>query len=228
MPASRQTNSRPKATLIDRFELRFSSSSAKRIDGLWVGGLEASSPAWSRLEQALQLIKTHDPLRYSRVLRDLKRVWVRLLVHGLGSFNHALSACQLDERFVLAETTSPEEIAAVIVHEATHASLMRCGIGYQEELRARVEAACFRRELAFAGKLPNGGLVREQAERRLAYTPPDYWTNQSFRNRNDPAAVSALKYLGVPNWLIRFMLFTAPFVRSVTSFVWRLARFIGV
>jgi len=228
LTAFRQINSRPKARLIDRFELRFLSGSARHIDGLWVGGLEATSPGWSRLEQSLQLIKAHDPLRYRRILRDLERVWVRLLVEGLGSFNQALSACQLDERFVLAETTSPEEIAATIVHEATHARLMRCRIGYPEELRARVEAVCFRRELAFSAKLPNGGQVREQAELRLEHTSPDYWTNESFRDRHDPSAADALKYLGVPNWLIRVILVTAPFIRGAITDIRRLARFFGV
>ena len=204
------------------------SGTPRYIDGLWVGGLEATSPAWSRLEQALQLIKAHDPRRYRRLLRDLERVWVRLLVEGLGSFNQALSACQLDERFLLAETTSPEEVAAAIVHEATHARLMRCGIGYREDLRARVEAVCSRRELAFAARLPNSGTVRQQAELRLANIPPEYWTNQSFADRFYPSSADALRYLGVPNWLIRFILFTAPITRSFITSVRRLTRFFGV
>ena len=51
----------------------------------------------------------------------------------MASFNHSLNACQLDERFVLDEKSGPELIASVIVHEATHARLMRCGIGYEED-----------------------------------------------------------------------------------------------
>jgi hypothetical protein len=44
---------------------------------------------------------------------------------------------------------------------------LRCGIGYEEEIRARVEAVCFRREVAFATGLPNGEQVRQRAERTL-------------------------------------------------------------
>jgi hypothetical protein len=36
---------------------------------------------------------------------------------------------------VLAETSSLAMIASTIVHEATHARLMRCGIWYETELR---------------------------------------------------------------------------------------------
>ena len=77
-------------------------------------------------------------------------------------------------------SSRPELIASVIVHEATHARLMRCGIGYEEELRARVEKVCLRRELAFAAKLPNGEQIRAQTDPELGYLPPSYWTNEAF------------------------------------------------
>ena len=59
----------------------------------------------------------------------------------------------LDERFVTNPETTIERIASVIVHEATHARMERCGIGYAEDQRARIETVCFRRELAFAVRL---------------------------------------------------------------------------
>jgi hypothetical protein len=195
-------NRRPK--LVDRLELRL--SNGIRIDGLWVGGLDSEpAPLLRRVEEALRLIKIYDRLRYDRLIRDLERVWVRILPGALGCFNHSLHACELDRRFVLDETSLPEFIAAAIVHEATHARLMRCGIGYEEGLRARVEAICFRRELAFAAKLPNGRQVREQAERRLGI-PHAYWTDAAFSDRHDIEHAEALRDLGVPNWLVRTVL----------------------
>ena len=78
--------------------------------------------------------------------------------------------CVIDERFVVDEGTTPEMIASVIVHEATHARLFRMGIGYEEGRRARVEQVCLRRELAFAAKLPDRakvGLQRAEAIARM-------------------------------------------------------------
>ena len=74
----------------------------------------------------------------------------------------------LDVPFVVADATEPELIASVIVHEATHARLRRHGIGYEEPIRARVEAACIRRQIAFTRRLPHGDHARAAAERNLA------------------------------------------------------------
>jgi hypothetical protein len=151
----------------ERMMLRLSDS--RRVDGLWIGVGKAKEPelALRRVEEALRLIKVFDRVRYDRLIRDLERVWVTPLPGYSGCCSYSLGACELDPRFVLAETTLPEMIAATIVHEATHARLQRCGIGYEEELRDRVEAVCVRRELAFAARLPNGERVREEAERGL-------------------------------------------------------------
>jgi len=148
-------------------------SSGKRIDGLWVGTYFQTNaePVMRRIEEALRLIKVHDPRRYDRLRKDLTRIWVRLVPGALARYVPVLETCEVDERFVLAETSSPELIAAAIVHEATHARLWRRGIGYDEGLRARVEAACFRRELAFAAKLPNAERVRELARDALTIPP---------------------------------------------------------
>jgi hypothetical protein len=193
-------NQRPRFS--DRLELRL--SNGRCIDGLWIGGLESEpSPVLDRVEEALRLIKGYDRSRYDRLRRDLERIWVRIVPGALGCFNYSLHACELDRRFVLAEASSPELIAAAIVHEATHARLMRRGVGYAEDLRVRVEAICCRRELAFAGKLPNGEQLRAQAERRLTDIPNDYWTNAAFRDRFDKDHAEALRDLGAPDWLVR-------------------------
>jgi hypothetical protein len=193
---------RPRARLDDRYVLFF--SRGRRIDGLWIGGIgEKSSPASHRVEEALGLIKTYDRIKYGRLLRDLDRVLIRVLAASIASFNHSLKACQLDPRFILAETSRPELIASVIVHEATHPRLMRCGIGYDEALRARVERVCRRRERAFGAKLPNRIGERAQMETDLAGFPADYWTNEAFGDRYDKGSVEALRHLGMPNWVAR-------------------------
>jgi hypothetical protein len=117
-------------------------------------------------------------------------------------------------------------IAATIVHEATHARLDRCGIGY-DKLRPRVEAVCFRRELAFAAKLPNGEQVREQAERKLVfYATEDYWTNAAFAERYVNDHIEALRNLGAPDWIGRTALILRALRLRARYFVQGVARFI--
>jgi hypothetical protein len=81
-----------------------------------------------------------------------------------------VQACVLDERYVLSETTTLEQIALTIIHEATHARLERCGIDYDEKLRQRIEAVCLRREFAFVAKLPNGAKLRDELARTLEWS----------------------------------------------------------
>jgi hypothetical protein len=179
----------------------------KLIDGIWVGSLSSGSDALLRIENALKLIKTYDPLRHDRLSHDLDLIVVRVLTGEIGRFDHPLRACCLDTRFVLAETSSPEMIAATIVHEATHARLWRRGIRYEQEFRHRVEAVCYRRELAFAAKLPNSYLVREQAQRSLsAYAKPETWSDAAVESRVVEGGTEAMRHLGFPSWLIKFIL----------------------
>jgi hypothetical protein len=140
----------------------------KLVDGLWIGTFDGHADLLPRVEDALALIKSCDPLRYDRLVRDLDRILVRLVFHGNACFDPKLNACSLDPRFVSAEASSIDVIAAAIVHEATHARLWRKGIRYEQGIRHRVEAICFRRELAFANKLPHPQVAQEGAKSYLA------------------------------------------------------------
>ena len=204
----------------DRLFLRWSKSIY--VDGLWVGDWQddRAPQTLPRVAEALRLIKEHDPLRYKYLLRDLERVWVRLLINGVGTFKASLKACEIDERYVLAATTSPELIASTILHEATHARLTRCGIGYHEEIRARVEQICFRRQIAFCRKLPNGEAAREEAQRYFAYYTAPLWTNAAMAGAYKRGEVEALRYLNVPEWAIRTMFH----LRTVLWSIGRAAR----
>ena len=135
---------RKRPLLPDRLLLRLSDN--RRVDGLWIGfgGEKQPEPALGRVEEALRLIKIYDRVRYDRLIRDLERVWVRPLPGAVGAFSYSLGACLLDQRFVLAETSLPEMIAATIVHEATTpgsfdaALVMRktCGLGWRQSVSA--------------------------------------------------------------------------------------------
>jgi hypothetical protein len=192
---------------IDRLELWF--STGRDIDGLWVGTTEDKPwPGLRRIEEALQLIKKYDPLHYSRVLKNLERIWVRLLLSGHAQYDRSLKACVFDERYVVQETTTIERIASAIVHEATHARLEVWGVGYDEKKRARIEAICMRRERNFLGKLPQSELFQEDIARSLEWYGGnhEYFSDVSFQQREVQGQIETLRYIGAPDWLFGFMM----------------------
>jgi hypothetical protein len=210
-----------KPAAVDRLSFWFSTGSD--IDGLWVGTTESKPhPGLRRVEDALQIIKRHDSLHYSRAIHNLERVWVRLLPTASACYDRSLKACILDERYVLLETTTLEQIACTIVHEATHAKLERWGINYYEKERSRIEAACLRRELNFIAKLPHGEPLREETARTLEWcvSDHDHFSDVRFQQRDQQGAVETLRYLGAPDWLIRFL----PKVRALVSGVHQLVH----
>jgi hypothetical protein len=191
------TTDRPRPQFLDRTMLRFSASE-QIIDGLLVGAFRQEAAAGvARVEQALALIRTFDPLRYHRLLRDLERIWIKPLPGGLAVFDQALWICKLDERFVLDAATSIEQIAAAIVHEATHARLARRGFSYTEPVRHRIEAICVRSELRFAKRLPNSDAISEQADRLLSLCEDaEYWTDAAFEARHEAEVKEVFRHLG--------------------------------
>lgn len=192
-------------SLLQRLErwwlIRFSRN--MRVDGLWVGSSRDNAGALSRVQDALAIIKAHDPYRYKRVLREFDRLLVHLLPGVVGAFRPRLRWCVLDERFVLSSPV--EHIASTIVHEATHGLLGRHNIGYPENLRPRIERVCMRQELAFARKLPNGDELSRSTELRLGRPLPSL-TNESCRNRNLKGEIEMARHAGIPDWVIRALL----------------------
>ncbi len=195
-------------------------SKSHTIDRLWIGTTESKPyPALRRVEEALQLIKRHDTLNYSRITRNLDRIWVHLLPSAQAHYDRSLNACALDERYVLNETTTLERIASTIVHEATHAQLESWGIIYEEKSRYRIEAICLRREHNFLTKLPDSGLMQEEIERTLEWCESDqtYLSDASFRDREDQGEIDTLRYLKAPDWLVQFAVWLIRRRRSRTS-----------
>jgi hypothetical protein len=189
-------------------------STGRHLDGIWIGSWRRIPEYLMRVESALLLIKQHSPLDYARIIRELERIWVTLSFHGLGEYKHSLRACILDERYVADSATTVEQIASTIVHETTHARLERYGIGYKQELRARIEAICFRRELAFAARLPDSAELQEGIARCLEWyqANPDQFSDAHFQEGHTAGGIEALRYLGTPDWLIRTILMPLPII----------------
>jgi hypothetical protein len=189
--------------LVDR--LGMAMSAARRVDGIWVGSWSSRPEEdLQRVEAALSLIREYSPLDYKRIVRELKRIWVSLEFYGVGSYKSSLKTCTLDERYVANPQTSVERIASTIVHEATHARLERHGIEYKEDLRTRIEAICFRRERAFAIRLPNSSELQQGIARYIDwYSNPEYFSNATFRKNHEAGGLEALRYLKASPWFIR-------------------------
>ena len=180
MPDPRKKIQNKRTGFMTKFMLRRSAS--RHVDGLWIGSFEdGPESGLRRVEEALNLVKTYDPRRYARLLHDLERVWVLMIPSGRAAFDPEIWACVLDPRFVLDKASSPELIAAAIVHEATHARLWHCGFGYEEEVRAKVRKGLHPAWLAFAAKLPSGQSVRARPEQKLAIHR-GYGPTQMLRN----------------------------------------------
>jgi hypothetical protein len=176
---------------------------SRTVDGLLIFG---SIDEIDRVDAALCVIRLHDPVRFRRLTRDLKRIWVRRLPGWLGQFDHTSWTCALDSSFVQDGETTTEMIAATIVHEATHARLHRRGIGYGEDVRVDVEAVCVRREIAFSAKLPDGALVRNQAERTLHALPDMDFSSAGHRVRLREQLERMLRGGRVPLWIVKPLL----------------------
>ena len=224
MNTKRDKTPRVRPRIADRIKLAMSIS--RHLDGIWIGSWRDRPEDLTRVESALLLIKQHSPLDYARIIRELERIWIDLLFHGLGEYKHSLRACILDERYVADSATTVGQIASTIVHEATHARLERYGIEYKEELRARIEAICFRREAAFAARLPDSAELQQNIARCLEWYPdnPDQFSDAHFEERHTVGGIEALRYLGTPERLIRAILMPLALIRRarrLVRFAWR-------
>src|SRR5271167_4755956 len=88
------------------------------------------------------------------------------------------------------------------------ARIERFGIKYAEDRRARIEAICFRRELAFVARLSESAKLQEDIAQYLNWCQgnPDYFSDAHFLERYSDGEVGMLRHVGVPDRLIRAML----------------------
>ncbi|MDF0582216.1 hypothetical protein [Bradyrhizobium yuanmingense] len=213
-----------KPPLVDRIQLWLSTS--RMVDGIWIGTLsDDPERALQRVEAALRLIERSAPLHYQRVKKSLSRIWVQLVPHGAGCYQHSLNACLLDPRVVASETTTIEWIASAIVHEATHARLKNWGIRYDEAARPRIERICARRELDFARHLTGVDALQEEIAQRLDLCRDEgtYYTDQNMQQNMDEGVVEALRHLRTPEWAISLLFRVRDLRVGVRRFTRRIA-----
>jgi hypothetical protein len=152
--------------------------------------------ATNKVSEALRLIAIHDPRRFAKLTRDVRRIWVGA-TYNRGEWLSKLRMCVLRFEYVVSPDTSPARLALILVHEATHARLDRLGCTYAEKDRAEVERICVRAEIALAERLPDGAPLAENARGRLEFGP-EMFTDAAFKARGE----RALKQLG---WIGRLV-----------------------
>lgn len=125
-----------------------------------------------RLSAALDLIATFAPRCYRRLRTDLTGFIVERFACR-GAFFPESRECLVELTFTVNPQVSLPEIAASIVHEATHARLAAwCGpLPFAH--RAREERICRRVELDFGLAVPDGAAVVQRARDALTLNEQD-------------------------------------------------------
>jgi hypothetical protein len=157
-------------------------------------------PMFEKITAALELLRQHDARRLDWLHQYADGVFVFGTTGALAEWVSSARLVVLEESYVRDPRTSAAAIASTLVHEATHARLDRLGLRYTPDRRVRIEAICFRSELAFARRLPEPGNLIAEAERQLTRDPA-YWTDEAFRQR----MISEGQKLGIPHWLLRIL-----------------------
>lgn len=120
-----------------------------------------------RLTAALDLIATYAPGRYRRLRKDFTGFVVQRFACR-GAFFPESRECLVELTFTVNPRHALPEIAASIVHEATHARVARMCRTRPPELHDREERLCRRAELELGLALPDGAVVVQRAQASLA------------------------------------------------------------
>ena len=151
--------------------------------------------AFAKITAAFDLLRDHG----SRSLDDLRRhtngVFVWATAGALGEW-HRDRGWWFSKRHTLTIKARPHEIS-LQPSFTKQARAVGCeGVHVFAGAASANQKVCFRRQLAFARRLSEGGDLVGQAERQLQRPPGDF-THQAWRQR----AVSKLISLGVARWL---------------------------
>jgi hypothetical protein len=134
---------------------------------------------------ALDLLHAYAPAHLARMPSYMHGITVTPLQNALGTWLRSLGLCLLDEAYIVADHTSPEEVAATIVHELTHARLEYAGVPYVGPSRARCERICFLAERNWACRLP-ASPHRDALDARIAQylaIPAEHWSDAAIAQR---------------------------------------------
>lgn len=124
---------------------------------------------YTRLDAVLDLIATYQPRRYRRLKRDVAGFLVRRFPCR-GAYLPEARTCLVELTFLANPDFSDAQIAASILHEATHARLHRLGLDLSGPTAERL---CRKAELDFGHAVPDGAAVIARAQESLALADHD-------------------------------------------------------
>lgn len=173
--------------------------------GLLSADAEQKGTQLDTIARALGLICSHDPRSLDRLRLHTRGLYIYdgLDTTAPASFDPALRLVRLRDTFLDRPTTTPEWVAAMLVHEAAHAWLEARGIDYGVDRRTRIEHVCYGYELAFLRRLPEQDVLVARVEflMEAVRTRPHLYSNLAFTRR----MVLGLASAGVPDLLLRFV-----------------------
>ena len=145
----------------------------------------STEQALARLGEALDLIARYSPGRFRRLQRDLAGIWVQRFACR-GAYFPAERACLTELTFLVHPEITAAQVAASILHEATHARVAQSAVGSCANRAAREERICRRVELEFGRAVPGGEQVVTRALESLTLAdvevaPAIDWTEAERR-----------------------------------------------
>ena len=139
------------------------SEKATPVEGFEIGGftvvVENSRPdiatgdVLERLDEAIALIKQHQPWRVRHLRRDLDQILVTRFPCR-GAYIPEKGTCITELTFLARRDITAATVASSIVHEGIHARVDRMGVRREGRDRAKEERLCRRAELDFGRALP--------------------------------------------------------------------------
>jgi hypothetical protein len=162
---------------------------------------------WRKLEEALDLIAQQSPIWLRRIRRIGNTIDVRR-IPGTRALLVEHRRTILDP-YLLADFF-PAQIAASIVHEATHALLRSRRIAYRAASPAREERVCRRAELRFGRVLLAAGVagaeaVIGRAARALGARDDQVGVVVDWNELRIIGVVTRINDLPVPRWVKRVL-----------------------
>lgn len=135
----------------------------------------ASDDYFATIRQALELIQNRQPVRFNRILRDVRRIVVADIL-GAEFWPH-MRACALSVELLGSGSLT---VALALVHEATHARLHAARIPYDANSRERIERICVRQEVIFAQQFPDATSLVDEIEGQL---DKPWWSDSALFER---------------------------------------------
>jgi hypothetical protein len=185
-------------TLLHRALLRISQSRPIEQVPVFVLSKADSAAIFSKVRDAVALIRSQDPKALRRMQRSLKLIWIPGWHYVDAVYDPHLRGCILGANFVLSTSTSAAAIAGTLIHETTHARTWSPSYRDDAFVRARIERICYQAQQAFLARLPGGEeLAGPAALQRDA--DPIAWSSGEMARRRD----AALREAGIPRWAAR-------------------------